>query len=361
MDIHEATTAYENWLEKQTEDHGGLFHDDLGVKRKEMANPDTPFPYLRATFYRWAQIFPHICPELADAPETLCVGDLHVENFGTWRNAEGRLIWGINDFDEACPMPYATDLVRLTVSAALSEGLQIGAEAACADILSGYSEGLKVGGNPFNLAEYHNEMRQMALSALGDPDSFWKKLVKDLETEQSDAATKAAGVLERAFPSEARLERVDRRRKAGLGSLGRQRFVAQGEWRGRLAMEAKAVTASAWRWARGELNTRKIYYEEAVQRSVRSPDPYLKVMDIWVVRRLAPYYRKIKLEDLQPDNVHRLLHAMGWETANIHLGTPEAVEGILKDISKRPENWLCTATSRMEQAVRNDWEDWKRI
>ena len=24
-----------------------------------------------------------------------------MENFGTWRDAEGRLIWGINDFDEA--------------------------------------------------------------------------------------------------------------------------------------------------------------------------------------------------------------------------------------------------------------------
>jgi uncharacterized protein (DUF2252 family) len=24
-----------------------------------------------------------------------------VENFGAWRDVEGRLIWGINDFDEA--------------------------------------------------------------------------------------------------------------------------------------------------------------------------------------------------------------------------------------------------------------------
>ena len=50
----------------------------------------------------------------------LGVGDLHVENFGTWRDAEGRLIWGINDFDEACPMPYTIDLVRLAASADLA-------------------------------------------------------------------------------------------------------------------------------------------------------------------------------------------------------------------------------------------------
>ena len=47
----------------------------------------------------------------------LAVGDIHIENFGTWRDNDGRLIWGVNDFDEAAEMPYALDLVRLTTSA----------------------------------------------------------------------------------------------------------------------------------------------------------------------------------------------------------------------------------------------------
>ena len=47
----------------------------------------------------------------------LAVGDLHVENFGTWRDADGRLCWGINDFDEADRLPYTNDLVRLAASA----------------------------------------------------------------------------------------------------------------------------------------------------------------------------------------------------------------------------------------------------
>ena len=51
------------------------------------------------------------------SPEVLAVGDLHVENFGTWRDIEGRLIWGINDFDEVGRMPYTIDLVRLAASA----------------------------------------------------------------------------------------------------------------------------------------------------------------------------------------------------------------------------------------------------
>jgi len=43
----------------------------------------------------------------------LAVGDLDLENFGTWCDSLGRLAWGINDFDEAFPLPYTHDLVRL--------------------------------------------------------------------------------------------------------------------------------------------------------------------------------------------------------------------------------------------------------
>jgi uncharacterized protein (DUF2252 family) len=48
------------------------------------------------------------------------MGDWHVDSFGTWRNLEGRLTWGINDFDEAWPLPYTKDLVRLAASAKLA-------------------------------------------------------------------------------------------------------------------------------------------------------------------------------------------------------------------------------------------------
>src|SRR5258708_19481475 len=81
---------------------------------------DAVFPFMRSTFYRWAQLWPMVCPDLAKGPQVLAVGDLHVENFGTWRDVEGRLIWGVNDFDETHPLAYANDLVRLAVSAHLA-------------------------------------------------------------------------------------------------------------------------------------------------------------------------------------------------------------------------------------------------
>ena len=110
MNIRQATEAYESWLGKRLT----LLPSELELKHQRMA--ESPFPFLRATFYRWVQRWPEVCPELAAAPAVLSVGDLHVENFGTWRDAEGRLIWGINDFDEAYPMSYTIDLVRLATT-----------------------------------------------------------------------------------------------------------------------------------------------------------------------------------------------------------------------------------------------------
>src|SRR5882762_5781868 len=106
MDIVGATRSYERWLATRAT----IVKADLGAKHAAMA--EAPFPLLRATFYRWMQLWQEHAGNLDAAPKVLAVGDLHVENFGTWRDAEGRLIWGINDFDEAHPLPFTIDLVR---------------------------------------------------------------------------------------------------------------------------------------------------------------------------------------------------------------------------------------------------------
>jgi uncharacterized protein (DUF2252 family) len=46
-------------------------------------------------------------------------GDLHAENFGTYLNSDGRLVFDINDFDEAYIGHYTWDLMRFTASLAL--------------------------------------------------------------------------------------------------------------------------------------------------------------------------------------------------------------------------------------------------
>src|SRR5262249_50641661 len=107
VSIEAATEAYEAWLRTRCD----VVEADLAAKHDKMAQ--SPFLFLRATFYRWAGCIEALLPQLASAPRALCVGDAHVENFGAWRDADGRLAWGVNDFDEAAETPCAFDLVRL--------------------------------------------------------------------------------------------------------------------------------------------------------------------------------------------------------------------------------------------------------
>ena len=113
-----------------------LVRKDLRKKYAEMAKG--PFPFLHATYYLWAEEILNVCPELAGAPPVVAVGDIHLENFGTWRDNDGRLIWGVNDFDEAAEMPYALDLVRLGVSAVLGCPHIRSTRAISDSILRGY-------------------------------------------------------------------------------------------------------------------------------------------------------------------------------------------------------------------------------
>jgi hypothetical protein len=163
MDILKATKRYEAWLATELT----IVEPDLKLKHDAMSA--ALFPFFRATYYRWAQLWPEVCGDLASAPQVLAVGDLHVENFGTWRDSEGRLIWGVNDFDETWPLSYTNDLVRLAASAQLAiaeNHLAIAMQDAARAILEGYTEWLVRGGCPFVLAEYHAALREMAVGPL---------------------------------------------------------------------------------------------------------------------------------------------------------------------------------------------------
>ena len=350
MRIAKATRKYEAWLGR----HLRIVDDDLKLKHREMKS--APFPFLRAAYYRWAQIWREHCGLAARAPKALAVGDLHVENFGTWRDVEGRLIWGINDFDEAWPLPYTNDLIRLATSALLAN-MTCDRNAAIKAIVEGYGAAIEAGGRPFALAEHHTALRHMATDRLHDPEKFWEKLRALPEI----AAAPPAGVsksLNDMMP-ERGLKLKVAHRIAGLGSLGRERFVALADWHGgSVAREAKALAPSACVWAeRGSADS--ILYQKILDRSVRCLDPFVRLKTRWIVRRLAPDCSRIELSALpkERDEV-RLLHAMGWETANIHLGTlkPRVLAG---DFAKRPRGWLLAAAQKMEKAVLADWEEWR--
>jgi hypothetical protein len=356
MTIHKATASYEAWLGKRIT----LLPGDL--QRKHAAMAASLFPFLRATFYRWVELWAKILPQEQRAPKVLAVGDLHVENFGTWRDLEGRLVWGINDFDEASDLPYTMDLVRLSASAHIAireAGLQIGPEEACDAILAGYKNGIRTGGRPFVLAEDHSWLRSMVSGVLRDPTQYWAKL-HGLRTWRGRVPNSVRRGLERLLP-ESGLEYRIAHRIAGLGSLGRERYVAIATYRGaRVAREAKALAPSACIWASKGTRSERIRYQEILDRSVRAVDPFVRLQGRWIVRRLAPDCSRVELEHLPRErDESKLLHAMGFETANVHLGTPRAENAIIQDMSKRSGNWLHQLAVEMLKATSEDFRDWR--
>ena len=360
MDILGATAAYEGWLGHFM----SIVRPDLAEKHRMMSL--APFPFMRATFYRWCQVWREHAGEAARAARVLAVGDLHLENFGTWRDADGRLIWGINDFDEATSLPWTHDLVRLAVSAYLAiEGdhLKVRRRRACDAILEGYSDGLACAGLPFVLEEEHGWLRKIATAELRDPTVFWRKMSALRTARGIDRA--AAQAITAAMPARD-LELRFARRVAGLGSLGRPRFVGMASWGGGLvAREAKATAPSAVLWAAGAapraLSPRALSYTRIIDGAIRVPDPTLHVAGKWLLRRLAPHCTRIELSELPTgsDEEH-LLHAMGFETANVHLGTRGARKAIARELRGRDSSWLGDLAALLAREVVKDWNRWSK-
>jgi len=360
MKIKQATREFESWLGKTIK----LVPADLTFKHRQMMAD--PFFFFRATFYRWCQLWLEECRPLARAATTSAVGDLHLENFGTWRDAEGRLVWGVNDFDEAHPMAFTNDLVRLTVSAFLAAdsgpAFEIKRPAICREILRGYHDNLKKGGEPYVLMEKHPLLREMAVQDLRQPPQFWQRMDAKTATVAAKEVPSSARIAIDSISPDIHLEMRIVRTPKGLGSLGRQRFLAMGKWEGgMIAREAKAVAPSSLLWAEGRKPTRgNPYLDKTVRSAVRCQDPFYETRKGWLVRRLAPDCSRIDLAELSHHHDRALLlRCMGGETANIHLGGKKARRRILKDLEEMPEDWLQRAAEKLHNRCLADWEKFR--
>ncbi|MEX0784079.1 MAG: hypothetical protein WD557_15670 [Dehalococcoidia bacterium] len=56
----------------------------------------------------------------------------------------------------------------------------------------------------------------------------------------------------------------------------------------------------------------------------------------------------------------KLLEAMGYETANVHLSSATSNE-LSADLKARPDGWLKDASKEMAYGVLEDFESWRGI
>ena len=126
--------------------NAGRDPERLAMKYRAMRA--SPFAFLRGTCHLFYDRLPR-GGVFKSAPPVWVCGDLHLENFGSYK-ADNRLVYfDINDFDESALAPASWDLVRfLTSLRTAAEGLSIGesrAQALCQIFLEAYASSLAVG------------------------------------------------------------------------------------------------------------------------------------------------------------------------------------------------------------------------
>lgn len=106
------------------------------------------FAFFRGTAHLFYADWPARSP-LDRSPPTWACGDMHLENFGSYRGANGLAYFDINDFDEAALAPAGRDLARFTASTLLAATpMDLSAAEArqlCSQARLAYARSLRLG------------------------------------------------------------------------------------------------------------------------------------------------------------------------------------------------------------------------
>ncbi|MCW2496520.1 DUF2252 family protein [Jatrophihabitans sp.] len=340
-DIVSATADYEGWLGRAIP----LVAEDLVVKHAELASSELRF--LRGTYYFWLRQTAALLPAVLAAPPVPLVGDLHVENFGTWQDRHGVRRWGVNDLDELGRGPYTADLVRLATSCVLCPHIALAPADICRILLASWLEARP--GHAVALDDAHH-LRQL-LPPPRSPERYYATLTAGAPAKVPApiAAAVADSVDGPWHPSW-------HARRAGTGSLGHARYVGVD---GHEAREAKQLGPASAEWAGVAGFTADPALYDQLQHALRGPWPASRI-DGWQLRRLAPDVLRIEIDALARHDVERVLRSMAQAVADVHGVDAAALATARADASSRPPGWLADAVETMASDTRVAWRDWAR-
>lgn len=356
FDVVGFTAGYEDWLAGRIP----LVPADLAAKHAEMTG--SVLRFLRGTYYLWLRRVADLVPRLLDRPAVPLVGDLHVENFGTWRDRDGVRRWGVNDLDELALGGYPLDLVRLATSAALVPGLTLSTRTLCALLLEKWHTATPAAATALDV-EGSGHLRAL----VPDPQPSHRYYAALRGGAVADASSLPAPVRAAVTGTVAGGWRPTwHTRRAGTGSLGHPRMVAvgrdpTGEWQAREAKLLGPLTVDWLRtgdparsWPRG---SRQLY--PSVVASLRGPYPAARVAG-WQVRRLAPDVQRIELPGLVAHDVERVVRSMAQSIVDVHGTEPAALAAARVDSEGLPGDWLEDAVGTMVADTRACHHRWSR-
>lgn len=104
------------------------------MRLKFEALKESPFRFLRGTCHLFYEDIP-AKSFILKSPKTWICGDLHLENFGTFKGNNRLAYFDMNDFDESFLGPCLIDIVRLCTSVFLAAGMVKAGKADCSKLV----------------------------------------------------------------------------------------------------------------------------------------------------------------------------------------------------------------------------------
>ncbi len=324
-----------------------------------------PFPFFRGTFHLFARdvIDETFGPLGAAGAELPLVGDIHAENYGTFKGDDGVVHYDINDFDETAAGPFGLDIGRLAASFYLAcrgrddplgRAVQItlAGITSYADELARLFKGKSAGadvreGRPSGSADIDELIREAAdakreafLAKISTVKAGRRHLIRSAKyyTLPDDQAAQAARLVEdyRARsalghgPAFFAVEDVAGR-VSGIGSMGRLRYVVviAGKGDGKnVLLEFKESLPSAYDVCRGrELDDaaparRAGQVAAMMRRTQAATNKYIGwALDggqSFQVRQLGPHDARAETRGLKPGAMEGLARMQAAILARVH-------------------------------------------
>lgn len=329
--------------------------DPALLTRKYAAMRQSPFAFMRGTCHLFYATWPRIAT-LDCAPQAWLSGDLHVENFGTYKGDNRLTYFDVTDFDETVLAPLTWDVGRFLSSILVGStewGLALDdASSLARKALVTYATELSSGKASWIeresargvvkrlFAQVAGRSRTEVLDRFSTRKGKRRRLVIDdkhtlaVTDEERTAVSRMIAVIGAAARDEAYFSVVDvGRRLAGIGSLGIPRYIALIEGRGspdrNVLLTIKAARPSSLthlvpgpqpEWASEAARI------ERVQRHCSAmPPAFLKTLEwegeSYVVRELQPVDDRVRLGgwEKHPKKLGDAIVTMAAVSAWMHL------------------------------------------
>lgn len=360
---HEKLSVYE----RITRFNAGRDPELLPLKYRAIA--DNPFSFLRGTCHLFYEDLPRL-GWLDNSPAAWLCGDLHLENFGSYKGDNRLVYFDLNDFDEAMLAPAHWELARfLTSLLVAAESLAVPpaqALALCHSFIDSYAAALVTGKARWVERATATGMVRELLRGLR---TRTRVALLDSRTEIQNGKRRLRLDGKKALPAAAvdRKKVVDfmatyagtqshpeffkvldvARRIAGTGSLGSERYVilvrGRGSLDGNFLLDLKYAPPSAL--APHATLPQPAWSSEAervttVQRQVQAISPaFLSPVQIGA--------RSYVLKELLPSQDRIIL--TNWN------GKPRRLEGVIQTMAEVVAWAHLRASGRRGAAIADEW------